>query len=176
MPKPSIRRCATAGSTARSRRMTSIPGCGNSPLAAPKARSKVNSEHAERLAKAGLMTSAGLAAVEAAKADGRWQAAYDSPRNAAVPEDFLRALSKDKKAKAFFENAEQSERLCDRVSPANGEEAGDHRKPCENDPGNVEPGRKISRTASAESVLNRLAHSSSIFEATRPRSSTKRPA
>jgi len=49
------------------------------------------------------MTRAGLEAVEAAKADGRWQAAYDSPRDATPPEDFLKALGKDKKAKAFFE-------------------------------------------------------------------------
>jgi uncharacterized protein YdeI (YjbR/CyaY-like superfamily) len=65
--------------------------------------SKRNTEHVERLIKAGLMTRAGLEAVEAATADGRWQAAYDSPRNAAPPEDFLQALAKDKKAKAFFE-------------------------------------------------------------------------
>ena len=38
----------------------------------------------------------------ASKADGRWQAAYDSPRNAALPDDFLKALDMDKKAKAFF--------------------------------------------------------------------------
>ena len=44
-----------------------------------------------------------LASVEAAKADGRWQAAYDSFGNAAVPNDFLKELAKDKKAKAFFE-------------------------------------------------------------------------
>ena len=49
------------------------------------------------------MNRAGHEAVEAAKADGRWQAAYDSPRNAAPPKDFLKALDKDKEAKAFFE-------------------------------------------------------------------------
>ena len=49
------------------------------------------------------MTDAGLRTVEAAKADGRWQAAYDSPRNAAPPDDFLKSLDKDKRAKAFFE-------------------------------------------------------------------------
>ena len=49
------------------------------------------------------MTRAGLEAVEAAKTDGRWQAAYDSPRNAVLPDDFLKALAKDKTAKAFFE-------------------------------------------------------------------------
>jgi uncharacterized protein YdeI (YjbR/CyaY-like superfamily) len=65
--------------------------------------SKINTQHVERLVKMGQMTRAGLAAVEAAKADGRWQAAYDSPRNAGPPDDFLQALGKDKKAKAFFE-------------------------------------------------------------------------
>jgi len=65
--------------------------------------SKINTEHAERLIKTKQMTRAGFEAVEAAKADGRWQAAYDSPRNAVLPDDFLKALNKDKKAKAFFE-------------------------------------------------------------------------
>src|SRR5262249_28597717 len=49
--------------------------------------SKLNIGHIERLIKAGQVTRAGLEAVEAAKADGRWQAAYDSPRNAQLPED-----------------------------------------------------------------------------------------
>jgi uncharacterized protein YdeI (YjbR/CyaY-like superfamily) len=64
--------------------------------------SKINTRHAERLIKTGRMTPAGLKQVEAAKADGRWSAAYNSPRNAAPPEDFLKELDKDKKAKAFF--------------------------------------------------------------------------
>jgi len=38
--------------------------------------------------------------VEAAKADGRWSAAYDSPRNVSPPEDFRKELNKNKKAKA----------------------------------------------------------------------------
>ena len=58
----------------------------------------------ERLVKAGAMTPAGMTAVAAAKADGRWQAAYASPRNAQPPEDFLKELGKNKKAKAFFES------------------------------------------------------------------------
>jgi uncharacterized protein YdeI (YjbR/CyaY-like superfamily) len=65
--------------------------------------SKLNTQHVERLIKSGEMAPAGMKAVEAAKADGRWQAAYASPRNAVPPEDFLRALAKNKKAKAFFE-------------------------------------------------------------------------
>jgi uncharacterized protein YdeI (YjbR/CyaY-like superfamily) len=64
--------------------------------------SKVNTGHVERLIKTKEMTRAGLEAVEAAKADGRWQAAYDSPRNAVLPDDFLKALDQDKSAKAFF--------------------------------------------------------------------------
>jgi uncharacterized protein YdeI (YjbR/CyaY-like superfamily) len=73
------------------------------PRRAKSGWSKVNTQHVERLIKTRQMTQAGLEAVEAAKADGRWQGAYDSPRHAATPEDFLKALGKDKKAKAFFE-------------------------------------------------------------------------
>jgi uncharacterized protein YdeI (YjbR/CyaY-like superfamily) len=40
--------------------------------------------------------------VEAAKSDGRWDMAYSPQSTAAVPEDFLRELAKDKKAKTFF--------------------------------------------------------------------------
>jgi uncharacterized protein YdeI (YjbR/CyaY-like superfamily) len=73
------------------------------PRRAKSGWSRVNTGHVERLVKSGLMADAGLKAVEAARADGRWQAAYDSPRNAAPPEDFVKALDEDKKAKAFFE-------------------------------------------------------------------------
>ena len=73
------------------------------PRRAKSGWSKVNTQHAERLVKTGQMTSAGLKAIEAARADGRWNAAYDSPRNATPPEDFLKALDKNRKAKAFFE-------------------------------------------------------------------------
>jgi uncharacterized protein YdeI (YjbR/CyaY-like superfamily) len=66
--------------------------------------SQRNTLHVERLIKAGAMSAAGLKAVEAAKADGRWQAAYSSPRNAIPPEDFLKELARNKKAKAFFES------------------------------------------------------------------------
>lgn len=65
--------------------------------------SKNNTEHAERLIKSGEMTPAGLKEVEAAKADGRWNAAYDSFSKATVPDDFLKELARNKKAMAFFE-------------------------------------------------------------------------
>lgn len=56
----------------------------------------------ERLAKTGKMMAAGWKEVEEAKADGRWDKAYDSPSKMTVPEDFLKELSKNKKARAFF--------------------------------------------------------------------------
>ena len=64
--------------------------------------SKRNTEHVARLHAAGLVMPAGIAAIEAARADGRWNAAYASPKNAAPPDDFLIALAKRKKAQAFF--------------------------------------------------------------------------
>jgi uncharacterized protein YdeI (YjbR/CyaY-like superfamily) len=64
--------------------------------------SRRNTENIERLTKEGKMHSAGLAEVEAAKADGRWEKAYDSPANMQIPEDFLIAISKKPKALAFF--------------------------------------------------------------------------
>jgi uncharacterized protein YdeI (YjbR/CyaY-like superfamily) len=64
--------------------------------------SKRNREHIARLEREGRMQASGMAAVAAAKADGRWHRAYDSPSVSEVPEDFVRALTKHKKAFAFF--------------------------------------------------------------------------
>ena len=64
--------------------------------------SKINTQHVERLIQAEAMTPAGMKAVAAAKADGRWEAAYASSRSAAPPEDFLQELRKNTKAEAFF--------------------------------------------------------------------------
>jgi uncharacterized protein YdeI (YjbR/CyaY-like superfamily) len=65
--------------------------------------SKRNVESVARLIKEKRMRAAGLAAVEAAKKDGRWDRAYDMPSTMAVPADFLAAVKKHKKAQAFFE-------------------------------------------------------------------------
>jgi uncharacterized protein YdeI (YjbR/CyaY-like superfamily) len=54
--------------------------------------SKINREKVQALTAAGRMRPAGLAEVERAKADGRWDAAYDSPTTASVPEDLASAL------------------------------------------------------------------------------------
>lgn len=62
----------------------------------------MNTARAERLQAAGRMRPAGVRAMEAAKADGRWQQAYDPPSSAAMPEDFLAALATNQKAATFF--------------------------------------------------------------------------
>jgi len=64
--------------------------------------SKRNIENILRLKKEGRMKPTGIKAAEEAKTDGRWEKAYDSPAKMKVPEDFLKALSKNKKALAFF--------------------------------------------------------------------------
>lgn len=64
--------------------------------------SKRNREHIARLEKSGKMKAAGIKQVEAAKSDGRWEQAYDSPSNMVVPADFLKALAANKKAETFF--------------------------------------------------------------------------
>jgi uncharacterized protein YdeI (YjbR/CyaY-like superfamily) len=66
--------------------------------------SKRNIGNVMRLEDAGKMKKAGLKAVEAAKADGRWDQAYDSPVNMSAPDDFVNELKKDPKAFAFFES------------------------------------------------------------------------
>jgi len=64
--------------------------------------SKINREKAEALIESKRMKPAGLKAIESAKQDGRWDAAYDSQSKAAVPDDFQAALDQNAKAKAFF--------------------------------------------------------------------------
>ncbi len=72
--------------------------------------SQINVEKVERLIASGEMKPAGLKAVEAAKQDGRWDAAYASQKTMTVPADFQSALDKNKKAKAFFETLTGSRR------------------------------------------------------------------
>jgi uncharacterized protein YdeI (YjbR/CyaY-like superfamily) len=65
--------------------------------------SKRNVGKVAELIKAGKMQPAGQAAIDAAKADGRWDQAYDSPSNATTPPDFQEELDRHLKAKAFYE-------------------------------------------------------------------------
>lgn len=64
--------------------------------------SVINREKAQQLIASGLMKPAGLAAIERAQRDGRWDAAYDSPKSATVPADFQAAIERSPRAKAFF--------------------------------------------------------------------------
>ena len=65
--------------------------------------SKINTGKADALIKSGRMRPAGLAAIEAAKATGRWESAYDLSSTADVPPQLQAALDKNRKAKAFFD-------------------------------------------------------------------------
>jgi uncharacterized protein YdeI (YjbR/CyaY-like superfamily) len=69
--------------------------------------SRINTRHVERLQKAGRVRPAGLKEIDAAKRDGRWKRAYDSPKAARPPADFLKALENNKRAKAFFATLEK---------------------------------------------------------------------
>jgi uncharacterized protein YdeI (YjbR/CyaY-like superfamily) len=77
----------------------------------PKSRwSKANRATALRLTKEGRMRPAGLAAIESAKADGRWAAAYESQSRASVPPDLQRALASNAAAQSFFETLDSHNR------------------------------------------------------------------
>jgi uncharacterized protein YdeI (YjbR/CyaY-like superfamily) len=73
--------------------------------------SRINRERAEKLIKDGEMKPAGLKEVEAAKEDGRWEAAYAGPKTAEPPEDLLAALKKNRAAARFFETLDSRNRF-----------------------------------------------------------------
>ncbi|HSU83397.1 MAG TPA: YdeI/OmpD-associated family protein [Thermoanaerobaculia bacterium] len=72
--------------------------------------SKINREKATALIESGRMKPAGLAEVERARADGRWEAAYDAQSKASVPEDLQRELDANPGAAAFFATLESYNR------------------------------------------------------------------
>jgi uncharacterized protein YdeI (YjbR/CyaY-like superfamily) len=77
----------------------------------PRGRwSRINREKVEALIAAEEMRPAGLAEVEAAKADGRWEAAYESARTAKVPDDLQRELDANEAAREFFATLDGSNR------------------------------------------------------------------
>ncbi len=69
----------------------------------PRSKWSINRDKAEGLIEAGRMRPAGQAQVDAARADGRWAAAYAGQKRATVPDDLAAALAADPQAKAFFE-------------------------------------------------------------------------
>ncbi len=77
----------------------------------PRGRwSKINREKAETLLSAGAVRPAGMAEIEAAKADGRWENAYAGQRTAEVPDDLRRALEANPAAREFFAGLDSSNR------------------------------------------------------------------
>ncbi|MFJ8584863.1 YdeI family protein [Streptomyces sp. NPDC093595] len=72
--------------------------------------SMVNVRRVAVLTAAGRMHPAGLAEVDAAKADGRWEAAYASQREADVPDDLAAALERSPAAKAAFDALGRTDR------------------------------------------------------------------
>ncbi|KAF3388937.1 hypothetical protein F1880_003921 [Penicillium rolfsii] len=80
------------------------------PRRAKSIWSQKNVDTVTRLISAGRMRPAGLAAVDAAKADGRWERAYAGPASMGVPEDFRVVLEGSERARAVFEGLTRSER------------------------------------------------------------------
>lgn len=77
----------------------------------PKSRwSKINCAKVEILIEGGRMQPSGLREIEAAKADGRWEQAYDSPKTISIPEDFQAALDVNPKALEFFRSLNSQNR------------------------------------------------------------------
>jgi uncharacterized protein YdeI (YjbR/CyaY-like superfamily) len=72
--------------------------------------SKRNIEHCQRLIDAGKMEPAGQAEIDRAKADGRWDDAYDPPSRAEPPDDLRRALARNRSARRFFETLDRTNR------------------------------------------------------------------
>ncbi|TWU39489.1 YdeI/OmpD-associated family protein [Novipirellula artificiosorum] len=73
--------------------------------------SQVNKAHIERLTREGRMKPAGHAAVELAKADGRWEAAYASSSTFEESPEFLAALKKSKQASKFYATLTKAKRF-----------------------------------------------------------------
>lgn len=80
------------------------------PRRAKSGWSKINIAHVDRLIQEGQMRPAGLEQVDAAKADGRWAAAYDSPANATVPPEFIKELARNAKAEQFYATLNKTNR------------------------------------------------------------------
>src|SRR5688572_414360 len=80
------------------------------PRTKPSIWSKINRAKVQALIESGEMRPAGLAEIERAKSDGRWDAAYDSPKSIAVPDDLQSELDRNSTAKAFFETLNSQNR------------------------------------------------------------------
>ena len=80
------------------------------PRTAKSRWSKINRDKATELIDRGEMQPAGLKEIEAARADGRWDAAYAGQRTMTVPDDLRDALKRNARARAFFETIDSANR------------------------------------------------------------------
>jgi uncharacterized protein YdeI (YjbR/CyaY-like superfamily) len=72
--------------------------------------SKINRARAEALIASGGMHAPGLVEVERARADGRWERAYEGSRAAEVPADLASALARKPRARTFFDALDRANR------------------------------------------------------------------
>jgi uncharacterized protein YdeI (YjbR/CyaY-like superfamily) len=72
--------------------------------------SRINRDKAEDLIAAGSMRPAGVAEIDTAKADGRWDAAYEGASTAKVPDDLQRELDTNQAAREFFASLDSANR------------------------------------------------------------------
>ncbi|MFE1461266.1 YdeI family protein [Streptomyces nigra] len=81
------------------------------PRTARSRWSKINRDKVAALIEQGRMRPPGQAEIDRAKTDGRWDAAYDSPRTATVPDDLAAALAAEPAAAEFFETLNRTNRF-----------------------------------------------------------------
>lgn len=105
--------------------------------------SKINREKVQALTDSGEMQPAGMAEIERAKRDGRWDAAYDSPKTMAVPDDLQKLLNKNRKAKKFFESLNSQNRYAILFRLHNAKRAETRAKRIDQFVGMLERGEKI---------------------------------
>lgn len=86
--------------------------------------SQINVAKVEKLIAEGLMQPSGMAHIEAAKNDGRWEAAYAGQSTMELPKEFIKLVSTDKDAKTFFDslNKTNSYAIAFRIATAVGKE------------------------------------------------------
>ena len=80
------------------------------PRSARSIWSRINREKAQALIASGSMKPAGHAAIEVAKTNGNWDAAYESPKAATVPPDFQAALDASPQTREFFDSLDRANR------------------------------------------------------------------
>jgi uncharacterized protein YdeI (YjbR/CyaY-like superfamily) len=144
--------------------------------------SKVNRDKALELIERGEMRPAGLAQVERARRDGRWDAAYDGQRTATVPADLEEALAANERARAFFATLDSRNRyailyrLADARRPETRSAGCGSSSPCSARAGRSTPDRPPPRDSPKASVQRPPSRGATRLRRSRARISITRPA